>query len=836
MRALRASFAALFLLATFYASQATAQSQGTGPVVTSQIHNAPGWEPTTSYTYTVGPPTNHKTRVVNGAGWNGTSFTYGSALKAYELIAPTSGSCTSAGSGGPSGTGSSITDGGCTWKYLSGVDYVSITGWQNDNGIVWGSGTTYYYSDVVRLNTSPYSVFGMGFSGGSAGPTSNGCVSTIAPTIGASGTMLADGCEWWYYGDLTYSSGNGTMPSQNFPWHWTITACTGANSSCNTTGHEMFVTAITGGPMTNTDATEYLWAGGSPTIQAIGGGAGPRLCPKDDVTSATIATGGTGYAVNDTVTLGGGSNGVFVSPAVLTVTSVSGGVITGVSITGTGPYTQTVSNPLAPSATSGSGTGATFNLGYTFTANWGTGEYVMCDNFANPVTASAISPQTMIVTQDDVTQWYMTGSEYDGLLWNDQEYVDGSNGEVTPLISFNHQSRHNDSLNIAAASFQSLTKISAAPGEGFGDTLAANPSQAIPTTYNSNLGVSINGGTNPAMCNEENIWTWQGLQLNSTVGPSVDGLGLSCGTGQVRSCNVCTFKNDLTYSGINSTAACECGATDLYQDNVMITTGYAGQTFDYPGYFLNNTVVNVGSRTNTVAIQSVWNFRLTCGMQIFGNAVYGFGGFYSYNGFGGTLGVLASQCSPDPSFPNSSDDNNVSMWTGGNITDNASTDAVSGYWLGGSPAQGGTQVTTGVPSIAGVTYSSPITSAFSNTSNLRSIGPSSTLYGARSSLATLMAVSSGQQGIGGVSGLNTCAVFGGNSYWDGGQNVGNATPCMIDADNADVIGTTRPQGQGFDVGAVEFSGGTVPPGNIFPFVHGMFGSADTPLKYAETAK
>src|SRR6185437_5582415 len=36
---------------------------------------------------------------------------------------------TSASSGGPSGTGSSITDGAATWKFLASVDYVTVASW-----------------------------------------------------------------------------------------------------------------------------------------------------------------------------------------------------------------------------------------------------------------------------------------------------------------------------------------------------------------------------------------------------------------------------------------------------------------------------------------------------------------------------------------------------------------------------------------------------------------------------------------------------------------------------------------------------------------------------------
>lgn len=82
------------------------------------------------------------------------------------------------------------------------------------------------------------------------------------------------------------------------------------------------------------------------------------------VSSAAVAAGGSGYAVGNTITLAGG--------AVLTVSSVSSGAVTGVTVSAPGSYAASPSNPVSQAATSGSGTGATFNLtfaaGLTLTA------------------------------------------------------------------------------------------------------------------------------------------------------------------------------------------------------------------------------------------------------------------------------------------------------------------------------------------------------------------------------------------------------------------------------------------------------------------------------------
>jgi hypothetical protein len=73
---------------------------------------------------------------------------------------------------------------------------------------------------------------------------------------------------------------------------------------------------------------------------------------------ATVQTGGTGYTVNDVLTVTGGTP--LSSATTLTVTSVSGGVITGISATSQSTYTALPTNPV--SVTGGTGSGATFNL------------------------------------------------------------------------------------------------------------------------------------------------------------------------------------------------------------------------------------------------------------------------------------------------------------------------------------------------------------------------------------------------------------------------------------------------------------------------------------------
>ena len=91
------------------------------------------------------------------------------------------------------------------------------------------------------------------------------------------------------------------------------------------------------------------------------------------VATQSVSSGGTGYTVGDTLTFSGGT---FTAAATATVSTVSGGVITAITMTSGGTYTVAPSNPV--SVTGGTGTGATFTLGFgvnsTFTiTNAGSG-------------------------------------------------------------------------------------------------------------------------------------------------------------------------------------------------------------------------------------------------------------------------------------------------------------------------------------------------------------------------------------------------------------------------------------------------------------------------------
>ena len=101
----------------------------------------------------------------------------------------------------------------------------------------------------------------------------------------------------------------------------------------------------------------------SPPVVSFTGGSGGGVPPVATSTlkvvgTPTVTAGGTGYSTTQVLTVVGGTG----TAATLTVSTVSSGVITAVTITTAGAYTVLPTNPVA--VTGGAGTGATFTLGY----------------------------------------------------------------------------------------------------------------------------------------------------------------------------------------------------------------------------------------------------------------------------------------------------------------------------------------------------------------------------------------------------------------------------------------------------------------------------------------
>ena len=101
---------------------------------------------------------------------------------------------------------------------------------------------------------------------------------------------------------------------------------------------------------------DFIWAATSATNINV------QVNSGDAITGATVAAGGTGYKVGDTISVSGGTG----TPPTFTVASISGGgssgPITGVTLVTVGSAFGGAVNPMA--VTGGSGSGASLNMSY----------------------------------------------------------------------------------------------------------------------------------------------------------------------------------------------------------------------------------------------------------------------------------------------------------------------------------------------------------------------------------------------------------------------------------------------------------------------------------------
>lgn len=120
----------------------------------------------------------------------------------------------------------------------------------------------------------------------------------------------------------------------------------------------------------------------APSVAFSGGtGAGATATSRLKVVgSVTITAGGSGYTVGDVLTLTGGTK---TTTATFTVSSVSTGAVTAVTITNAGVYTVPVTTTGA--ATTGAGTGCTVTL------SWGVQGVVVSDGGEGYASAPTVS-------------------------------------------------------------------------------------------------------------------------------------------------------------------------------------------------------------------------------------------------------------------------------------------------------------------------------------------------------------------------------------------------------------------------------------------------------------
>lgn len=167
-------------------------------------------------------------------------------------------------------------------------------------------------------------------------------------------------------------------------------------------------------------ATQTGFAGGIPVTTAVTGGApsfwqtqpvGYKVATDAfyGVTSAAVASGGSGYVVGDYITLAQAAQGSAPvgAPVVLQVASAPGGVVNAVIVVNQvfgeaapvgGSYFAIQANPVAQGSSTGAGTGATFNLTQATTA----------------------TPQRVILTNQEFATLVYVSDVTDPNVWDDQ--------------------------------------------------------------------------------------------------------------------------------------------------------------------------------------------------------------------------------------------------------------------------------------------------------------------------------------------------------------------------------------------------------------------------------
>jgi len=158
-----------------------------------------------------------------------------------------------------------------------------------------------------------------------------------------------------------------------------------ASGLMNTAAVASVLTAsMSGTTMTVTASSGTLFPGQTIQGSTVSANTIITALGNASVLSQTIAAGGTGYAVNDTVTVLGGVYGT--TPATYTVSTVASGVVTGLTLTNAGSYTSQPSNDVSTSS-SGAGTGLKLTLTFG-TGSGSTGTY--------PISASqTVTSRTM---------------------------------------------------------------------------------------------------------------------------------------------------------------------------------------------------------------------------------------------------------------------------------------------------------------------------------------------------------------------------------------------------------------------------------------------------------
>jgi len=742
--------------------------------INAQIHNAPGWRSSHGYTYSPGPPTAPFTRVVAGAGWtptgrSGGTWRSGQPLHAYQLTS--AGTCISASTGtGPSGTGPEIKDGSCTWRYVSPVDYISFTGWALDSGFVWASGTDYGVRQVVNTGTNS-DVYQ---------EQAAGCHSTVEPN-NRTGTAFStpDGCIWTYKGTIYYSSRAHPFPHEQFWWDHFKGYIRPENAS--------FIASISNGK--------------TMTVSAVSSG---RLYKSASITGPGIAAAQSIWDQTSGTPGGPGTYALATSQADSPASMLTSryGLLTVTTPPTTHPLV-TNEPDIVSSPGMENGTGRANGDSYSGVRIIGSG--------GSSGTYAVTSAQTIGTAGQPTTLYharilqldYVYNDVYHAQLWNDREYVSGQNGELSPLVTWNHNYAYNDSVQPAGehARYPASTAtgrsfpfyIEAAPGESFADTLAAN--SKIPLAgYNIDNGVGLRGVGVAGLATMDNVIVVRRLQIASSTSSATNS--------PARACNICTFEGNILQGGsggrlsaYTADAVSNCGYDCRWYNNLVIVRGELGIAADYGGRFYNNTIV-CPSESCGSAMSNTWDWANHDGMVINGNAVFGFQYFTSTNYYGqGFSGDCTWNCSTVQGT------NNASDLPPTNASDFPKT-------------QIGKSKEYGLPFYTGAGFRAP-DKAFKP---ICAAMPGGVLTPAKCQMMGSVSRSAAFAGwpknlrptpSGPLIGAG--AAFGAWNWCVGGATLvrsgaGSWPGCMINPSDTDLLGSARPVAGRYDIGAVEYRG------------------------------
>jgi hypothetical protein len=249
-------------------------------------------------------------------------------------------------------------------KYLktdgTGLSWAAVSGGSGTVTSVGGTGTVNGISLSGTVTTS-----GNLTLGGTLDLSSPPAIGGTTPAAGTFTTLIGGGSSA-NYGQLTGGATTKAVEFQTLGSDANIALVldTKGTGAIDLAAGSSGVNISNGGTVTaltrTANGTGYTgtvtWTASAPTT--AGGATASGTVTVTPTGTPTVTNGGTGYTVNDVLTIVGGTS--VSGAATLTVTAVSSGVITAVTITNFAQYTAVPTNPV--SVTGGTGASATFTL------------------------------------------------------------------------------------------------------------------------------------------------------------------------------------------------------------------------------------------------------------------------------------------------------------------------------------------------------------------------------------------------------------------------------------------------------------------------------------------